>query len=100
MDKHGDILTGKDFHSLYILSAISNCHTNIVCVLLLAVDWRYAMIHVMRSLIAKKRIICIMKMIIICKAEWKKMSIPEGSQLNRSFKVSVLLTSGLLRNSF
>ena len=70
------------FYRLYILSIITNCCTTIVIVLL-AVGLKQAVIHVMSSLIVRKRVIIhIVKMIIICKAERKKVSIPEGSQQN------------------
>ena len=77
----------ETFYRLFMLSIILTCCTNIVRVLL-AVEFKQAVIHAMRSLIARKRIIHTVKIIIICKTEQKKLPNPEESQLNRSLKGS------------
>ena len=67
------------FYRLYIFSVVSNCHANIVRVLL-PVGLKQAVIYVMSNLMARKKIIIhIMKMIIICKAEQKNCLFLRGA---------------------
>ena len=72
---------GETFYRLSILSIISNCRTDIVHVLL-AVGLKKAVIHVMNSLIARKRIIIhtmTMIQIIVYKAKWKNYLFLRGA---------------------
>ena len=75
-------------HSFSHLNLYNHLHV------LLTVDFKQAVIHVMSNLIARKRMIThIMKLTTVCKVERKKFPSPEGSQLNRSFKRAVFFTS-------